>query len=306
MGKKNSGNVGKVVVKGTFNKYHTPTRFKSRSRRQRVKRVRPPKPIAPPKPERPRRSKLRIIYRDLITTDTDQRVGSLSAAMAWYDTVVVYLSFKQEWKLSIPQLREKNAAERSRTAGITSSEPQIKEESFLKAIKSYEKMATVFKPPLISKYLSKLRSTRKKLETRKINLVNKFGEFIDTLDKVLLPKNYEGKRIELRVDKIRAAHRIDSEGNITFDRKVVDNMRRISRKYGLLSGIIQVLPVMSEAAARMPELDGKGFKTGRMVISNSKRYNAVLEMVSAVHRYYMNKESPRKLVRRPKPKKEKS
>jgi hypothetical protein len=289
---------GRVVVKVNYHQ----TRFKNKSRRQKVKRVKPPRPVPPPKPPRPRSNVLRKIYRNLITSDLDQRVDALSKAMHWYDTVQTYLNHKQEGKWTIPQLRARYAAERSRTTGIDSSVPAIKEKVYLKTIRSFEKAFKVFKPPSITRYLSKLKTTRGRLEKRKNRLANKYGEFLGLLEKVVAPKNSEDKRIELRVDRIKSQYRIDSEGNITLDRKLVELMRRNSRKFGLFTPINQILPILSEAAGRMPEIDSQGFKTGRMLISWKKRHNALLEISNTVNRYFTTKDSSRKLIRRPRDK----
>jgi hypothetical protein len=144
------------------------------------------------------------------------------------------------------------------------------------------------------------------LKERKAKLKDRYGAFLDLINQALQPKNADGKRIELRVDRISAAYRISSEGDITFDRKVVQNLRRLSRKQGILSGIVQMLPVLSEAASRVPETDPQGALTGRQIIQHKKRYIAVLEMLNCLNDYSLSEQGPRKLVRKPKPKETKN
>ena len=275
-------------------------------KKPRAKKVRPSKPVPPPRPHRPKRGDLRKIYRDLLTADRDQRVTTLAKAMAWYDLVQAYISYKQKGKLSTHQLRNKNAAEKVRNVGISSNNDVVKEQKFVETIKEYEKLVKSFRPPLISKILTRYNRSKKKLETRKKKLTDKYGQFLELISHVLHPKNSHDQRIELRVDKISSPYRIDSSGNITFDRKIVVNLRRTSRKHGLLSGVIEMLPVLSESAARTPELDLSGHKTGRTLVSSKKRYNSVLEMLNHLNHYGLNDSTPRKLIRRPKTKKEES
>ena len=274
-------------------------------KKPRAKRVKPPKPIPAPKPVRPKRSELRSIYRELLSADRDQRVDALAKAMAWYDKCLVYVRYKQEGEWTTKQLRELNAAERDRAAGLKSDASIKKEIEFTSAVQHYEKIVPVFKVPVIKKFLDRLNRDKPKLETRKRKLGNKFGEFLTLMETVLKPKNADEKPIRLHVDKLSANFRISSEGDITFDRKVVGNLRTISRRQGLLVGVLQLLPVLSEAASRIPELDAQQHKTGKTLISNGKRYRSVLVMLNNLFSYYMHTDNPRKLVRRIKPKKEK-
>src|ERR1039458_7873098 len=109
-------------------------------KKPRVKRVRPPKPIPAPKPERPRRSELKQIYRDLISSDSEQRVNTLRRALGWYDKCITYVGREINYEWAKPSLKHKNAAERSRTQGITTSDNPTKEELFIKSIKEYEQL----------------------------------------------------------------------------------------------------------------------------------------------------------------------
>src|SRR6266481_316480 len=274
-------------------------------KKPRAKKVRPPKRVAPPKQVRPKRSQLRKIYRELITTDVNQRVDALKKALTWYANCEAYVGYKVKIKeklltddnpWSTTQLRLKNAAEAARTAAITTVKDPIKEKQFIKAIENYEKMVNGFRPPLVRTVLEKYDAQKAKLEARHKKLRDKFGEFLELMKKVLQPRNPEGKRIELRVDKISSPYRIDLEGNVTFDRKVIANLRKMTRKHGMLSSIIQMIPVLTEAAARVPELDPKGHKTGRMVTSYKKRFVATVQMLNSVNQYQMLEEKPRKLV----------
>jgi hypothetical protein len=274
-------------------------------KKQRAKKIKPAKPIPPPKPDRPKRSELRSMYRELLSADRDQRVDALVRAMHWYDKCLAYVIYKQEGKWTTSQLKEKNAAERDRSSGLNSNISQKKEVEFTSALQHYEKMVTDFKPPSLKKVLSRLNKDKPKLENRRKKLGNKYGEFLDIIREMLHPINADEKPIQLHVDKLNANFRINSEGDITLDRKVVGNLRTITRRQGMLVGIIQLLPVLSEAAARIPELDTQKHKTGKTLISNSKRYRAVLFMLNHLFQYYQKAVNPKKLIRRVKPKKEK-
>ena len=235
----------------------------------------------------------------MFSTDTDQRVNALSKAMSWYDQCIAYLAFKQEGKLTTNQLKEKSKGEESRLAGIKAPQPHNKEIRFTEAIKHFEKMATVYSPPGISRYLRVFNKKRKVLESRKVRLNDKFGKFLDLLGRAVNPKNSAGKHVKLQVDKINTEYRIDAEGNITFDRKLVLHLRKLLRKYGLLTPVLKCIPILTESAALTPELDPHGHKTGRTVISSRKRYNSFLEMMYHLNRFMMTDSAPRRLVRKP-------
>jgi len=276
-------------------------------KKPRAKKVKPPKPVAPDKPVRPKRSQLKKIYRNLITTDTSQRVTALAQAMEWFDKVSKYVAWMTLYKQKLAwdanpwttiQLRFKNALELARTQGNNTLHDPLKEKYYIKTIENFEKMVNGFKPPLVRMVLDKYDAQKAKLEDRQKKFRNRFGEFLELMRKALQPRNPEGKRIELRVDKISSPFRIDAEGNVTFDRKVVSNLRRMTRKHGMMSAALQMIPVLSEAAARVPELDPKGHKTGRMMASKRKIIAAERQMWNCLHQYQMLDPKPRKLVRR--------
>lgn len=267
----------------------------TRIKKNRVKRYKAPVPIPPPRPSRPKRSILKSIYKELITSDRDQRVEALKKAMHWYESLQAYLSYHSELKMS--QLKAKTQAERERLVGLNSNNSQVKEERYIAAIREYEKLGRTYGPPKIGVYLSKYSHVRSKLEARKRRLVNKFGEFLALLDRVLKPKNYMGKRIELRVNKISSRWRVDSEGNVTFDRKFLDTAKRTSRTDGLLPGVLMLLPGLTEAAAMSVERDAVGHRTGRFTIHGMPRYIATLEMLDLLVKYSLT-DGAKKLIRR--------
>lgn len=276
--------------------------MKLKQRKQVTRRPKAPKPIAPPKPVRPKRGNLKQIYRDLISVDRDQRINTLAKAMTWYDQAQAYLAYKQKGEWTKEQLKFRNFAERKRLLGMAQTSSKLKEQVYLEAVHSYEQALNGFKPPKVDSFLSILKSKSDRLQERKEKLKDRYGDFLDLIEKALLPKNADGKRIELRVDRINVPYRISSEGDVTWDRKVVQNLRRISRKQGILSGVLQMLPILSEAAARVPELDPQQQPTGRYVTQNGKRYRSVLEMLNCLNQYSLSEQGPRKLVRKPKPK----
>lgn len=273
-------------------------------KKPRAKRVRPPKPVKAQKPERPRRSVLRNIYKDLLTSDVDQRVTTLAQAMEWFDKCIVYVGYPIEYAWPTAQLKNKNNAESYRYSGIKSTVDTTKEKDYIQAIKSYEKLVNGFNPPKISSFLKKYTHDKDKLVARKKKLTDRYGEFLDLLQRSLQPKNAEGKVVDLRIDKIKSDYRIDAQGNVTFDRKLIADVRKISRKYGLLVGVLKLLPILSETGARFPEVDSDGHKTGRTVVSNAKRLSGVYSMLGGLVKYSMTDQAPRKLIRRPRPKKE--
>lgn len=279
-----------------------------RSKRSRVKRYRAPRPVPPPKPPRPKRTALRNVYKDLISSDRDQRLEAIKNAMHWYDNLLAYLAFYtvegeeriRKTRSQLAQLKAKSDAEKRRLSGLNSDKPEKKEMEFVKAIQCYERMTKKFHPPKIGTYLSKFSTVRSKLEKRKHRFSRKFEDFLELLDKAIRPKNYEGKRISLRVDKITSDYRVSSEGDITFDRKFLDEAKRISRKQGLLPGLTKLLPAFTEAAAVTMEKDGDGHRTGRYVIHGSKRHEALLDIWSNLTHYCLTDKSPKRLIRRPK------
>lgn len=274
-------------------------------KKPRMKRVKKPAPVPPPKPERPRRSELKSIYRDLLSSDVEQRVNTLARAMEWYDHCQAYVLHKQKGTLTLPQKKQKNAALKLRHAGIITLKSEIKEENFIKTIKYYEKMVLSYKPPLISKYLRRFSKEKKKLTRRKDKLSHQFKDFISLIKKSLNPKNSVGKEISIKVDKLSVSWRIDAEGNVTFDRKLLYAIKKDIRRHGLLAGVLQLLPVLSECAARTVELDNRNVPTGKIIVSNRLKYNAVMDMLDGFLKYCIH-EPVKRLVRKPKPKKEKT
>lgn len=272
-------------------------------KRQRVKRVRPPKAIAPPKLPRPKRTALKNIYKDLLSSDIDQRITTLAKSATWYDHCAAYIRHKQDGEWTIPQLRDENAANRSRTQAITTTDSKKKEEYFINTIQSYESLVADFKPPLLKNYLLKLKQTRPKLEARKKRLKNKYGEFLELLQKVTKPKNAKGTLAGFKVDKLRSEFRVSIEGDITFDRRAINDMRKLARQKGLLSVLIAIAPILTEPYARFAEKDPKGHLTGRTMVSFKKKYISLLDIISNLNHYALTEEKPRKIVRRIRPKK---
>lgn len=272
-------------------------------KRPRVKRVKKPAPIEAPKPERPRRTELKVIYKDLISTSQEQRINTLRRALGWYDRCTAYVGHALEYDWHITQLKSKNAAERIRSAAINTTVPDNKEKLFLKSINYYQKLVKSYKSPSISIYLKKLRSERDKLEVRKRKLNKRYGEFLNTLKVVLAPRNSQEEPITLKVDKLSVEHRIDGKGNITFDNKYVAYLSKLSRKQGMLSAVIEIFPVLMEAAGTMDEVDLQNHRTGRVVISNSKCKASVVPMLKKLNQHFMH-DNPRKLVRKPRVQKE--
>jgi hypothetical protein len=270
-----------------------------RIKKVRVKRWREPKPVPPPRPPRPKRSSLKHMYNELISTDRDQRLEALKKAMHWYEGLQAYLVFHSEFTLH--QKKAKSEAEKHRLKGLNSDKSETKELHYIAAIKSYESMGRRYHVPKLGTYLSKYTHVRSKLLKRKNRFVHKFGEFLELLGTVLRPKNYDDKRIELRVDKLTSKYRVDSEGNITFDRKFLDFARRVTRTDGMLPGLLDILPVLTEAAATRMETDSHGHRTGRYVISGTKRHAALLLMLENLTDYCLHHDRPR-IIRRHKEK----
>jgi hypothetical protein len=271
-------------------------------KKPRVKRVRPPKPIEAPKPERPRRSNLKTIYKDLISSDSEQRVNTLRRAAAWYDLCITYIGAKLEpipYQWGKTQLTHKNAAELMRSAAIDTSNNKQKEEYLIKSIRSYEKLVASYRPPKIQIFLSKLKHDRDKLEQRRKKLQHRFGEFMKFLQTILRPKNIDGKDIQLKVDKLSVDHRIDSQGNITFNNKLITYLSKVSRKQGMLTAVIDIFPLLMEAAGMKSELDTQGHATGRVIVSSSASKQAVIPMLKTLNQYYMHNDTNIKLVRKP-------
>lgn len=268
-------------------------------KKPRIKKVRKPRPVPPPKPPRPRRSQLRRIYGELITTDRDQRVEALKKAMHWYEELLAYLAYYKEW--TIKQRKQEDEAVKHRLVATNSNQDEVKEVRFTKAIQCYEKMTRRFpNTPKVGAFLSKYSRVRSQLERRKRRLVTKFGEYLELVDKVLQPKNYKGIRITLRVDKLhrKTEYSINSEGHVTFDRKFLDESRRLARKHGMLPGLMKLFPVLTEAAGLTMEVDADGHRTGRYVVHGSKRHSSLLEMLQHLVQYQLLSELPKKLIRR--------
>lgn len=289
-------------------------------KKPRAKKVKPPQAVIPEKPERPRRAELKKIYREMLTTDIDQRVGTLAQAMNWYERCIEYVKYKSAEKKAkrykerrkwhevtnpwtLPQLKLLNALYAARTQGNNTLKSETKLEKYILAIEISEKITVMFKPPLLRVVLRRYEKDKSKLEERHKRFKNRFGEFLELMRTALKPLNTDGKPILLRVDKIKDQFRIDAEGNVTFDRKEVSNYRKMLRRRGMLPVILQMLPMLEDAAARFSEVDPHGHKTGRTVTSQKKARMAGHRMLFNLVQYQMLDPKPKKLVRRFRPRK---
>jgi hypothetical protein len=262
-------------------------------KKPRAKKVKIPKPIAPPKPDRPKRGDLRHIYKELLTTDIEQRINALSKAMAWYDSVQAYLAYKNEGKWTLKQLRMRNNAERDRGLGVKSNISETKERNYIDTIASYEIMVNGYRPPKLAPILRKLKSSKSSLVIHKKNMTKKHHKFLHLLNDAL--------QVNIGVDRLRSPYVIGN-GTLILDRMVVQNLRRLTRKHGLLSAVESLLPQLSEMVSRFPEVDNQGNKTGRYKIDYNLRYQAVLHLIHSLNQYGMRENAVRSIVRRRKSK----
>lgn len=268
----------------------------TRIKKHRVKRVKPPRPIPPPVPPRPKRSDLKSIYRGLITTNKSQRVDTLVKAMHWYEELIAYLRYKA--KFTLAQDRAEAAAEKYRLSGQRSNKDEHKEEAYKEAIRSYEKLSRKYHVPKLGTYASKFSHVRFKIEKSHRRMAHKFTDYLNLIDDALRPVNIEGLRLHLSVDKLRSDYIISPTGNVTFNRKFLEESRRTSRELGLLPGFKMLFPALTQAASQTMEVDAKHFRTGRYVISPERRYTALCNMIENLIRYYVAADAPKKLVRR--------
>ena len=263
-------------------------------KKPRVKKVKVPKPVAPPKPERPKRGDLKHIYKELLTTDTEQRINALCKAMAWYDKVQAYLAYKNGGKWTTKQLRMMNNAQRDRLHGIASIKPETKERCFKDAITSYEVMVSSYKTPKISLVHRKLKSSKSTLNEHLKNMQKKYKKFILQLQEAL--------QFNIQVNKLTSDYRI-GHGGVTLDRRFLANLKKLTHKHGLLTAVIQLLPILSEAMSIYNVVDNDGHKTGKIGIDYQARYEAVLKLITDVNKYAQKETAPRTIARRKKIKK---
>jgi hypothetical protein len=108
----------------------------------------------------------------------------------------------------------------------------------------------------------------------------------------------DGKDIKLSVDKLSSNYRIGNDRSVVFDRKFVAHLKKITHHTGLLSAVIELLPVISEAQSQYHRSAGDyGIDTGQ-------RYAAVLQLIKNVNKYAQQENAPKSIAKRRKPKKE--
>lgn len=224
-------------------------------------------------------------------------------ALVWFDDAWVYVKDKQKKVVTKEQAKHEDNMLKHRIKGTASNSSSVKETEYLEAIHYYEDLVSGFKPPKIDGFLSVLKQKGDRLQERKEKLKDRYGDFLDLMSRALRPKNSEDKRIELKVDRTNASYRISSEGNVVFDRKLVQHLRHMSRKEGILRGVVLILPILLEARCRTPELDSGGFPTGKYDQRKERWWIAEQEMLNSLIEYSLSEQGPRKLVRKPKPKK---
>jgi hypothetical protein len=265
----------------------------TRIKKHRVKRVNQPLPVAPPVPPRPRRTLLRRIYRNLLSSDRNERVETLIKAMHWYEELLAYLIYQKKW--TIAQQRAEVAADKARIKGLRSDKDSVKEEVYLAAIQAYEKMTRSYHAPKIGSYTSKYSRVRSKLEKRRRKYGRKYNDFLELVEKILRPINNEERRIHLHVDKLSSNFKISPEGDVTFNRRFLDTARRATRKYGLLSGMFVLFPALTQAASQTMETDSKHFRTGRYVINYDRRYGILQRFLDQIVDYSLSADNPKPL-----------
>lgn len=267
-------------------------------KKPRIKKVKPPKPVPAPKHPRPKRGDLKHIYKELISTSQEQRVNAMAKAMTWYDQVQAYVAYKQDidytqvnkhtWTTA--QLRAMNHALSHRADGIKAKTLDTKEVKFEHAIKYYEVMGQSYKPPKISTFLRKLKSSKGTLQEHLGNMRKKYKKFILMLQDALDPG------LTLKVDKLASRYRIGRH-DVTIDRKWLAELKKLAHRKGLLSTVIELLPVLSEAMSSTLE-------EGTIDFEWRDRYDATLRLLTNVNNYAQQETAPRTIARRKKPKKE--
>jgi hypothetical protein len=272
-------------------------------KKTRTKRVKKAVPIAPPKPKRPHRGELKRIYKAYLTSDIGQRIQVLVRALDWYDKAYVYVKYKMDHsnrKMTRGQLAALNCMFVARSKSISLSTPEYKLRTYIEAIQSYERALKGYKAPtfhLVNKIFSR---KEKKLSVRRKNLTDKYDRFIVTLQDMLHPVTVENKKLKLQVDRLNAPYNLDAEGHLTFDRKLVSALKKTARQKGVFAAVLQLLPVLSEAASSEAEIDNTAFPTGRRIVNWQMRYHAVLVLLNNLYHYCQKPEAPRTLIRRAK------
>jgi hypothetical protein len=262
-------------------------------------RPRPQKPPKQPKPKRPQVKELRQIYRGLVTQDEGQRVASLAYAMQWYDNALPYVVLKAGGQLSTEQAKDLDVAAKCRARGISTTSANEKEVSFRMALRRYEKVSSLLKPPSVEVFLKQLDEQSGALAQRQQQMVAKWGKVTDTLQLILKPETIAGQPLTLRLGHIEEPYRVDPERlYLSMRRDYVKQLRKKIYREGILPTVLEVLEPLSRLGAMEPEVDAvTGQRTGRYTLSLRNQLQLQQKLMQNFIAWAKSEGAPKRLVR---------
>jgi hypothetical protein len=252
-----------------------------RMRVPRTPRVKKQKPVKIP---RPKTKDLRMILKGLLTVSQANRISSLAYALQWYDQALPYLVQKGLLDATAKQLLER--AVKARKLGIGSSNDNEKETAFLTALRQYEKACASLKPMGVDKFYDQFNAKKVQLEAKQKKLEGKFGSVIQLLQKSI------GNKVKLQIADAQKAFQYDPGlTSVSYNREAAKSLVVKFRQEGLLSVLVEQLPILAQHAAL--QSDGKG----GWQYDPASHVAVVEEILTAFVQFSKTHEAPKKLVR---------
>lgn len=200
--------------------------------------------------------------------------------MHWFNRVMVYFVNNKEVKWTTRQLREIHVATKCREIGYKSKNDDTKEKEYREAIQHYEIVIQKFKPPSLKKIISKFLKQEKDLTERQSKYQDKYGKFLKLLNNALQPGP------KFKVHRLDSTYYVHSNGEISFDRKYVDSLRKLARKKGIFSAVLEMIHILVKPYE--PE----------------NRFDIAYDLLLNFNQYCQRPDGPRTIIKRKKEEKD--
>lgn len=270
---------------------------KRRFGQARVPRV--PKAPKMAKPPRPSARDLRVAYKGLISADQTLRLAALGQALQWYDRALPYVMFKKGGKQTADDLAILDKAVKCRARYVQGATNSEKETSARMALRQYQKLCAVCKPPNVDEFFATLQTDEQRLKEKQVRLEMKFAQLKQAFVGMQLT-NLDGKPIDLKIAPSEQAYRMDPERSmLTLSRGYARELYRKFRREGMLPFVITILEPVSRMMSMEPERDPAGQPTGKYIVKAAAQKDAITKILNGLVAFAKTPQAPRKLVRLP-------
>ena len=200
------------------------------------------------------------------------------------------------WSTGLPDQEEEAVTRRAQAVGDCSlsagrrlsaqATTKKKETCQLTAIRVYEKVCDVLKPPSVDKFFKLYQAKKVGLEQRQARMNQKFGSVVGLLQQAI------GDRVKLEVaDAPAPAFYNPALTSMSYNREAAKEMALLYRREGLLALFADQMELLAQHAALEP--DGKG----GMQYDPTKHVKVYEEMLHSFVAFAKTPQAPKRLVR---------